>query len=247
MNISHLNPATKKERNCVYCAYNRLTKKCYIGYTQSTLYRRILSHYNKSRNNITNNHFHNALLKYDKSDFEWYVLYINDNIDELKASESDYIKKFNSNNRDFGYNSSTGGENVTFNEDICEKISSKAKSRNLVGKNNPFYGKHHSDETRKRWSEIRKGKCNNLGYKHSNEIKQKMKIAQNKSRTNPNVLLNMSLAQKGKKAIMCIESGQQYNSIGEAARTLNIPKAGIKNVLHNRAKSTKGYTFKFIN
>src|ERR1041384_4902805 len=50
----------------------------------------------------------------------------------------------------------------------------KANRQNYFGDKNPFFGKHHSEKTKKRWSEIRKGKnmgVNNpmFGKHHSKE------------------------------------------------------------------------------
>lgn len=59
---------------------------------------------------------------------------------------------------------------------------SNYKSEDMKGENNSFYGKHHSEETRKHWSEIRKGticgKDNPMfGKTHSDEAKQKLREA----------------------------------------------------------------------
>lgn len=59
---------------------------------------------------------------------------------------------------------------------------SNYKSEDMKGENNSFYGKHHSEETRKHWSEIRKGticgKDNPMFDKtHSDEAKQKLREA----------------------------------------------------------------------
>lgn len=56
------------------------------------------------------------------------------------------------------------------------------KSEDMKGENNVFYGKHHSKEKRKFWSETRKGKglgSDNpmFGKTHSDEAKQKLREA----------------------------------------------------------------------
>ena len=42
------------------------------------------------------------------------------------------------------------------------------------GDKNPFYGKHHSEETKKKLSEATRGHKNHLGKKHSEETKRKI-------------------------------------------------------------------------
>ena len=69
------------------------------------------------------------------------------------------------------------------------KISKAIKDLNLIGDKNPWYGKKHTKETRAIIKEkrkyqviskesIQKGLKTKLGYKHSDETKQKIGIAQ---------------------------------------------------------------------
>ena len=68
---------------------------------------------------------------------------------------------------------SGGGVNRTSSPEVCEKISQALKGHivseetkkkisanhiDVSGENNPMYGKHHSDETKKKISEINKGR-----------------------------------------------------------------------------------------
>ena len=235
----------KKEKGLVYYCYNRLTRKIYIGYTLTTLSRRIISHYHISKHNNSNNYFKNSLAKYPKDIFEWGVLYCSHSLEELKDREKYYIELFNSNNRKSGYNLTSGGEQCNFNDEVKLKISKKAKERNLKGENSPFYNKKHTEETKKHLSTIRKGKCNNLGYKHSKETREylsnkKLEFYQNKDNVE-----KMRKAQKS-KPIKCLNNGVVYYSSGEAATLLNINKNGIKAQLQKRVKKYKGYEFEFI-
>lgn len=236
-----------KSKSVVYCAHNIINDKVYIGYTQQGLNNRKKTHYSKAKNNNTsNNYFHLALIKYKRDDFKWYIIYENDNLDKLKEMEKHYISEFNSNNRDFGYNLTNGGEQCYFNDEVKLKISKKAIERNLNGSNNPFFGKKHSEETKQKLSETRKGICYNPGYKHSEQTKQKLSKIRKEITKNPNVIDNMSKAQKNNKKIICINNGITYNSIGEAARSLNINKSGIQSQLKGVVKKYKGYEFKLV-
>lgn len=65
-----------------------------------------------------------------------------------------------------------------------EKVSNFRKGR-FTGKDNPFYGKHHSEENKKHWSEMKQGEKGSFyGKKHSSETKKKLFI-QKKDENNP--------------------------------------------------------------
>lgn len=64
-----------------------------------------------------------------------------------------------------------------FSMEHRKKISDNAKKRMSNPENNPMYGRHHSEETKKHWSEIRKGmpsSCGFAGKHHSEETKRKI-------------------------------------------------------------------------
>ena len=58
-------------------------------------------------------------------------------------------------------------------EEAKQKISNSLK-----GDKNPFYGRHHSEETKKKLSESRKGKP---GTKHTDESKRQISLKKNKT------------------------------------------------------------------
>ncbi len=249
MNITEfldtLKPADATIKNCVYCAYNKLTSKVYVGYTKTSLYRRKVSHYYNAKHKPDNNYFHNSLHLSNKNDIDWYILYQDSNLKNLTDKEVYFIKLFQSNDKNFGYNLTTGGDSPTFSRETRDKISKKAKARNLNGKNNPFYGKTHSKETREHLSRVRTGICNNRGYKHSLEMRKKISDRRHELCKNPKHIEIMQNAQKS-KPIHCITNNAVYKSIAEAARQLNILKGGIKDQLHGRRKTYKGLQFEFI-
>ena len=167
-------------------------------------------------------------------------------MEELKLKESYFIDLLQSNKREFGYNLTSGGEQSYFNEEVCKKISIKAKERNLSGKNNPFFGKTHSKEQKELWSSIRKGIVNNPNFKnHSEETKQYLSLITKKLCENPDYIEKISKSKKNNKPIQCIETDIIFHSIGDAARNLNINKGSIKNQLKGRSKTAGGLTFKF--
>jgi group I intron endonuclease len=246
--ISSLTITPSLQKGFVYCAHNILNEKVYIGYTTTTLKNRIKAHYYCSRSqNKSNNYFKNALSKYKKEDFKWYVLYESKELAKLIEQEKYFVQLLESNNRKYGYNLTTGGEIPNFNEEVCKKISNKAKQRNLNGKNNPFFGKHHSEEQRTLWSETRKGKVNNPDFKnHSQETKNILSQKAIDKWKALNDEEKQLFRDKHSKSIICLNNGMKFKSLIEASITLNINKASISHQLTNRAKTAGGFQFKYL-
>lgn len=89
-------------------AKNIVNNKVYIGQTKQGLEARKNRHLHDSK--TSNFIFHKALKKYGSDKFEWTILEDNVLIDRLDEVEKDYILKYNSTNRDYGYNMTEGGE-----------------------------------------------------------------------------------------------------------------------------------------
>ena len=70
-----------------------------------------------------------------------------------------------------GYNLRDGGNGKLFSEESIRKLIESHKGK-MCGENNPFYGRKHSDETKKKISEANKGK-----QKWSDEDKIKMSVS----------------------------------------------------------------------
>ncbi len=81
-------------------------------------------------------------------------------------------------------------------------------SKIFSGEGNPFYGKHHSDETKKKISDSLKGKYQGekhpfYGKHHSKESLQK---------------ISNSRKSKGGKKIICLNTGEVFPTMMDAAR-----------------------------
>ena len=69
---------------------------------------------------------------------------------------------------------SEGENNPLFGKHHTEE-SRKKMSEALKGENNPFYGKHHTDKTRRKMSEVKKGENNPFyGKHHTDKTRRKM-------------------------------------------------------------------------
>jgi group I intron endonuclease len=111
-----------------------------------------------------------AIEKYGQNNFKKEILYITESVDILNEKEIDYISYFKEMFNEKCYNlaeGGTGGNSLMFyNED--QIIDFKNKMSDLTkGKNNPFFGKKHTDETKLKISESKQGSV------YSDEFKQK--------------------------------------------------------------------------
>ena len=150
--------------SCVYMIKNIVNNKVYIGSTKNL------------RNRM---YAHNHLLKHGKHDssrlqedwdngdiFEVIVLKEIEDEDKLRDCEQYFIDYYESYNESNGYNIYRNSESPLghkYRDEVKDKLSKLRK-----GKNNPFYGKSHSDESR---DKISKSK---IGKKLSKEHKEKL-------------------------------------------------------------------------
>lgn len=101
--------------------------KKYIGYTGQSL----KSRWGNGTNYKQHKQFYNAILKYGWDNIKHEILFETDNKEEALQKEMYYIELYKSNLREFGYNSSIGGESG-FNgghhsKNTIERIKKKSK------------------------------------------------------------------------------------------------------------------------
>ncbi len=148
----------KKSYGIIYKAVNKINGKCYIGQTSKKLSKRKTDH--KSRANTKNfsiSAFYPAINKYGWDNFTWEILEYCDSKEELDEMEFHYILQYDTYKN--GYNLTLGGEGDCGYKHTVEtkRIMSKLKEGMYFGKDNPFYGKTHSDEF-KEWQSNNKSR-----------------------------------------------------------------------------------------
>jgi group I intron endonuclease len=179
----------------VYKATNMVNDKVYIGKTVHSLERRKSQHLHELKKN-NNQYFKRALRKYGKENFEWEVLTETDDEKKLNVLEKFYIAAYKK--MTDVYNLTNGGEGVSGyipTEEIRKKISESLKGKYPIsienkiklsklnsGSNHPQYGKHRSEETKKKLSEAYKKQLKTqghpaLGIHRSEETKEKLRQA----------------------------------------------------------------------
>lgn len=129
-----------------------------------------------------------------------------------------------------------GGTSPTMPQEVRDKISQSMKG-NKNGLNKPC-----SEEKKQKIRSAQKGRL--LTEEH------KAKLRKPKSITHPcseQKRKNIIAAKKDKKAIICIETGIEYESIQECARQLGLHATNICKVLKGKIKTTGGFHFKYKN
>lgn len=153
---------------CVYIHTSPSNKK-YVGITgQKPPEKR----WDEGRGYPHNAHFSSAIKKYGWDNFKHEIIADNLTASEAEEMERRLIQEYNTMNRKYGYNLTSGGE-------VGKRYSEEAKrniSLSLRGEKHPNYGKHHSEETKRKISEAQ------IGKEVSEETRKRMSEA-NKGRT----------------------------------------------------------------
>lgn len=199
----------------IYAIINIINGKIYIGQSVN-IYARWNSHKSELNHNKHGNiHLQNAWNKYGPHAFLFSVVLECDK-NSLDYYEKAMIVKLKETGKIL-YNRTDGGDSrkkYTQQERLKESLS-------RLGEQNPFYGKHHSDESKKRISTAQQGEKNHM-YGKYNEL-------------NPR-----------SKAVFCVELGLIFPSIMEASRVLGITPSNISSQLHGRLKTSGGYHWQIV-
>lgn len=163
----------------IYAFRNQANGKYYIGKGELSdagwsLAKRLKSNlYNLRHGRHNSDHLQKAWDKYGEDQFEMLIIEEVPAGEDILAREQYWIDLLKSSEREFGYNMSpTAGTTAGFQW-------SEASKEKIRGEGHPFYGKQHSDESRKKMSEtlkgLRAGESHPLfGKKHSDASRKKM-------------------------------------------------------------------------
>lgn len=167
----------------IYCIENLSTNKKYIGQSVN-ISERWKKHISELNNGLHHNDYlQKAWNKYGIENFKFYVLeYCS--IDKLNEKEIYYIDYYDTLNRDKGYNLKSGGQDHnSYSTESRHKMSDSVKKsylnsnlksirssdainqwknpkikEKITGKNNGMYGRHHTEEAKKKIAESKIGK-----------------------------------------------------------------------------------------
>lgn len=171
-------------RSGIYKILNRETGIYYIGSSKNLSYRWWRHKNNLNRGVHCNQYLQNSWNKHGKNTFEFIIV---EEVDKDKLIEREQIwLNVAKNERDKIYNLTfiAGGGDTLTNHPNRLEILDKIR-RAVSGELNGMFGRKHSEETKKKWSVLRKGQFS--GYKHpqygkhlSDETKLKLAGIQSK-------------------------------------------------------------------
>ena len=241
------------------------SKKCYIGETINAPEKRWNQHINRKNGCPV---LGNAIRKYGITAFKFEVLIICFDEDRF-FYEKQYIEKYNSLVPN-GYNVLLGG-NDSFKghrhtDDIKSKISEFMKQKwnkpeyrekmlNYVKASNAKVDHRAKILNSEKFKlAMKEGRIGNKGSSHSNETKDKIRESvkryyeANKSSKNiENHRKNMAKARGKPIQQFTLDNVflNEFESISEAARQMEINKTGIQHCVNGRANTAGGYLWKF--
>ncbi len=137
----------------IYIIKNKCNNKVYIGQAVDIQRRWGYGHIKPLKENKhKNKHLQFAVNKYGIENFDFSIIEKCDK-SELNDKEMYWIRQFNSNDSNCGYNKTSGGNQTELNEEIKLKISNSQKGENAY-----WYGKQMPEAIKQKMSESHKGK-----------------------------------------------------------------------------------------
>ena len=217
----------------VYQHKNKINGKIYIGITSQKPEDRWGS---QGCNYKSSPHFYSAIQKYGWDNFEHNILFTDLTKEQACLKEQELIKEYNSMNREFGYNSTSGGDIFTMNEETKQKISQA-----MIGNQNGL-GHPCSEEKKEKISNAQKDR------KFTEEHKQKLSEAAKNRHVPCSEEKKQILKEKShKKSVYCEELDKIFESVQECSRQLGIPATNISKLCNGRGKTLKGYHLRYYN
>lgn len=158
----------------IYKITNIDTNKVYIGKSTYKNLKRLIKRYVSEAQSKRDRYIIRAIRKYGINNFIFEVIEENILLNNIDDREKHYINKFNSNNKNIGYNLTLGGEGapgLKWSEE-SKKLMSTIKKGVYAGEKNYFYGKPLDEEARNRVIESNKRRRGKPRRPHTEEAKK---------------------------------------------------------------------------
>lgn len=213
----------------IYGIENISNGKWYVGQAVN-LKKRFRDHKSKLRmNHHPNKHLQSAWNKYGEKSFVFRVLEVCE-VDMLNSLEMSWVAKKDSYLN--GYNNTVGGDGVR------GLIMSKETRLKMS-----FSHKGHpvSDETRERMRETRKN--SETARKHMKKLRQ-MKMQRGATPKEREHLARLNEIKK--KPVLCVETGQRFESAHDAARKFGTYQSNISFCCNKPESTHRGFHWRYV-
>jgi len=237
----------------VYIHTNKVNGKRYVGITRQKPSQRWRD--GKGYKHCT--YFERAINKYGWDGFDHEIIADKLTEEEAKNMERLLIRELKTQDENYGYNISDGGDTHCISEAGRRRIS-----ENMRGEKNPCFGKIYTDEERARISMQTRGANNpNYGRKHTPEERRKISEAITGRHLSEEHKRKLSEYNKGRyvgrqrpdgagrkpKRVVCIETGEVFDSVADAARAKDMYniKTRISSVCKGKGNIAGGYHWKY--
>ena len=218
----------------VYLHNNKINNKKYIGITKQKPEERWGLN---GKNYYSSPYFYSAIKKYGWDNFEHIVLYDNLTKEEACQKEIELIQKYQTQDKQYGYNIMEGGNTPAMPIEIREYLS-KALKGNKNGKGHPC-----SEEKKRKISEAQKGRS--LTPEHKLKLSESAKKRHVACSEEKKKILSQSYPHK--KQVYCVENNTIYESVHECARQLNLHATNVTRVCKGIIHTTGGYHLQYYN
>lgn len=236
----------------VYIHTNKANGMKYVGITQQEPEKRWLLGYGYQKQE----HFYRAIKKYGWDGFAHEVVATGLTPEEAAAEEQRLIELYDTRNNKKGYNKSIGGSAGAAGVEKSELARRLASERFKKLWADPEFCKRHQeriailskqDDIRQKISAASKGRKLSEETKAKISANRKGKGTQKRS---AETIAKMKAAHAGgseKVAVICIESGEIYDCINDAARGTGINKKQISNCCRGMKhyNTAGGYHWKY--
>jgi hypothetical protein len=202
----------------IYMIKNKINNKVYIGQTTRTVNERMYEHFKPCIIKSKKYYLYYALNKYGIENFEVSTLVSGiKNTILLNELEIHYMHLYNSRNHKYGYNLKTGGSNLSRNI----KMVKLSNCTDIVLYKHPNVKSAEERTIKKKWG----------------LIKSKPRKVYYVKKTN----------NSWKKKVICLETGQIFNSSVETAKFFNVSQTTISDSCNNKNKTNKlNLNFKYV-
>lgn len=206
---------------------NKVNNKVYIGQTKLETKDR----WKEGKGYKKCSYFYKAIQKYGWDGFEHIILKNNLTLEEANYWESYYISKCKSNNKNFGYNLTSGGEGYQVNEEARENMRLAQKK---------YFNTHTiSEETRRKMSVSQKKRWEEPAFreKMSNIRKEIWKREEYKN--------YQSESRKGElnpsaRKVRCIEEPNKiFGTVTEASQWCNNGSSSLRSKISLQARGER--------